>query len=127
MTQSELAQHAKLPQSHIAAIEKGKLDPRLSTLRKIFEALSCEMVLEPRPAGPLQEVLHQRARHVALRRLTENPGMIDLEGREPNESLFLQIVEKLTKDILYNPKERVWRDAKHHQTVPLPTPKNTTD
>ena len=98
MTQVDLARRAKVPQSHIAAIEKGKLDPRLSTLRKIFEALSCDMVLEPRPAVPLQEVLHRRARQMALDRLEKTPGLVPLDGQKPTQELFLQILEKLTKD-----------------------------
>jgi predicted transcriptional regulator len=39
LTQKELASRAKVSQSLIARIERGTVDPRLSTLRKILEAL----------------------------------------------------------------------------------------
>ncbi len=38
-TQSELAHHARVSQSLIARIEKGTIDPRVSTLKKILDAL----------------------------------------------------------------------------------------
>jgi len=41
-TQKELAAKAKVSQSLIARIEKGTIDPRVSTLRKILEALKSE-------------------------------------------------------------------------------------
>ncbi|RMF89534.1 MAG: CBS domain-containing protein [Methanobacteriota archaeon] len=39
LTQTELARKAKVSQSLIARIEKGAIDPRLSTLKKILGAL----------------------------------------------------------------------------------------
>jgi predicted transcriptional regulator len=39
LTQTELAQRANVSQSLIARIESGSVDPRLSTLRRILEAL----------------------------------------------------------------------------------------
>jgi predicted transcriptional regulator len=41
-TQTELAAKAKVSQSLIARIEKGSIDPRVSTLRKILDALKEE-------------------------------------------------------------------------------------
>ncbi len=41
-TQSEVAKKANVSQSLIARIEKGSIDPRVSTLRKILEALRDE-------------------------------------------------------------------------------------
>src|SRR3954468_6185798 len=43
MTQSELAEKCETTQQQIAKIENGVVDPRLSTLRKIADALSCEL------------------------------------------------------------------------------------
>ena len=40
MTQAELAQRAKISQPHLAGIESGKTDPQISTLKRIFEAMS---------------------------------------------------------------------------------------
>ncbi len=40
LTQSELAERADVSQPLIARIEGGDVDPRLSTLRRIVEALN---------------------------------------------------------------------------------------
>lgn len=45
MTQSELAQRAHITQPNLAAIESGKVDPQLGTLRRIYEGLSCTSLL----------------------------------------------------------------------------------
>jgi predicted transcriptional regulator len=43
ITQAQLAQACETTQQQIAKIESGVVDPRLSTLRRIAEALSCEL------------------------------------------------------------------------------------
>ena len=43
LTQSDLAQYCETSQQQIAKIEGGIVDPRLSTLRNIAEALECEL------------------------------------------------------------------------------------
>lgn len=40
LTQKKLAELAGVSQAHIAKIEQGKVDPRLSTINKILEALT---------------------------------------------------------------------------------------
>lgn len=40
LTQKKLAELAGISQAHIAKIEKGKVDPRLSTVNKILEVLT---------------------------------------------------------------------------------------
>ena len=49
MTQAELAGRAKITQPHLAGIESGKTDPQVSTLKRIFDAMSCDLVLSPDP------------------------------------------------------------------------------
>ena len=43
ITQAELAERCETSQQQIAKIEGGVVDPRLSTLRRIAEALGCEV------------------------------------------------------------------------------------
>lgn len=43
ITQAELASRCKSTQQSIARIEKGLVDPRLSTLRRIAHALGCQL------------------------------------------------------------------------------------
>ena len=108
MTQAELARRAGVSQSHIAAIETGKLDPRVGTLAKIFDALSCGIDLKPQPRKPLPEVLLGRARKIALKRLKPSAGTMALENQAPDEETFRHLLEKQAQEILQDPRERLW-------------------
>lgn len=109
MTQAELARRAKMTQPHLAGIESGKTDPQISTLKRIFEAMSCDLVLEPRPRKPIKEVLRGRARSVALQRLKQSMGTMALEHQAPEADVFKQLLEKHTDEILTDRREKLWR------------------
>lgn len=108
MTQAELAQRARLPQSQIAAIEGGKVSPQVNTIRKIFEALSCDLIIAPKPKKPLHDILRERARAIALNRLEQSMGTMALEGQAPDHEMFLKLLEKKTDEILNDPREKLW-------------------
>ena len=109
MTQAELASRARITQPHLAGIESGKTDPQISTLRRIFEAMSCDLVLEPRPRKPIKEVLRGRARSVALKRLKQSMGTMALEHQAPEAEVFKQLLEKRTDEILTDRREKLWQ------------------
>ena len=109
MTQAELAGRAKITQPHLAGIESGKTDPQISTLKRIFDAMSCDLVLEPRPRKPIKEVLRGRARSVALKRLKQSMGTMALEHQAPEAEVFKQLLEKHTDEILTDRREKLWR------------------
>ncbi len=110
MSQAELAKRSGLPQSHIASIEVGKTDPQVSTVRRIFDALSCKMVIEPYPMKPIEELLRNRARAVALKRLKQSSGTMALENQAPDSEIFRSLLEKRTDEIINDKRERLWRD-----------------
>jgi len=109
MTQAELAKRANITQANLVAIESGKVDPRVGTLQRIYEALSCHLNIEPWPQKPLEDILRGRARAVALRRLKKTMGTMALEDQAPEAEVFRKILEKRTDDILRDPREKLWR------------------
>lgn len=66
MTQAQLAKRAGMPQSHLAKIETGKVDVQLSTLRRIFRAMSCELVLVPKFQKSPQAVIAERIKRAGM-------------------------------------------------------------
>jgi predicted DNA-binding mobile mystery protein A len=109
MTQAELAQRAKITQANLAAIESGKVDPRISTLQRIYQGLSCHLNLDPRPQQPLEDIIRGRARAIALQRLKKIMGTMALEEQAPEKEMFKKLLEKRTDDILRDPREKLWR------------------
>ncbi len=111
MTQKELALRVQIPQSHLAAIETGKIDPQIGTVKKIFQGLSCDLIMMPRPQKPLTELLRGRARSLALKRLKQAMGTMALENQAPEKESFARLLEKRTDDILHDPRARLWSES----------------
>ena len=70
ITQAVLAEHCGTTQQQIARIENGTVDPRLSTLRRIAEALHCE----------LPELFLTRAEFIQAAQETLTKHQLDLRG-----------------------------------------------
>jgi predicted DNA-binding mobile mystery protein A len=109
MTQAELANRANITRANLVAIESGKVDPRVSTLQRIYQGLYCHLSVEPRPQKPLEDILRGRARAVALKRLKKTMGTMALEEQAPEKEMFKKLLEKRTDDILRDPREKLWR------------------
>ena len=109
MTQAELAKRAKITQANLVAIESGKVDPRVSTLQRIYKGLYCNLSVKPQPKQSLEEQLRGRARAVALQRLKKTMGTMALEEQAPEKEMFKKLLEKRTDEILRDPRERLWR------------------
>ena len=108
MSQTELAKRAHITQANLTAIESGKADPRVSTLQRIYKGLSCNLEVAPHLQQPLKEILRDRARAVALKRLKKTMGTMALEEQAPDKEIFKKLLEKRTDDILSDPRERLW-------------------
>jgi len=108
MTQAELAQRANITTANLIAIESGKADPRVSTLQRIYQGLSCHLSVEPHPQKSLEEILRGRARAIALKRLKKTMGTMALENQAPEKEVFTMLLEKRTDEILRDSRERLW-------------------
>jgi transcriptional regulator with XRE-family HTH domain len=107
MTQAELAKRAHITQPNLAAIESGRVDPQVSTLRRIYQGLWCDLTIEPRLQKPLEEILRGRARTVALKQLKHTMGTMALEDQAPDKEMFKRLLEKRTDDILRSGRKHI--------------------
>lgn len=55
MSQDNLGKLVGIGQGHVAKLESGKHDPRLSTVERMVDALSYEIVLVPKGSDILEE------------------------------------------------------------------------
>lgn len=69
MTQAQLALRSGVGQSHIAMIEKERLDPQAGTLRRLFDALFCDFVVLPLPRRRPSDVVAERTLGAPLGRI----------------------------------------------------------
>lgn len=101
MTQTQLGRRVGLPQSHIARIEKGKLDVQMSTLKKIFKALGTELSLRPIFRQSPKNVVEERGNALAERRINRLMGTMALEKQAPDqktrEALLRSEMDRIAK------------------------------
>lgn len=107
MTQTELAKRAHITQPNLAAIESGKVDPQVGTLRRIYQGLWCDLNVEPRLQKPLEDILRGRAGTVALKRLKQTMGTMALEDQAPDKEAFRRLLENRTDDILRSRRKHI--------------------
>lgn len=108
MTQAQLAKRCGLTQSHIANIENGKVDVQLSTLRRIFAALDCRLVLAPQPVGDLEELVRRQARAAALKRVKRVSGTMAMEAQRPDEGMLEELVRAETEKLIQSRSSEIW-------------------
>lgn len=88
MTQRQLAERSRVTQSQIALIEKGFCEPQLSTLRKIFDALYCDLIVLPAPRRRLAAVVAEMCMGVPHRSMWDYERNLKLLRRRSKQSTF---------------------------------------
>jgi transcriptional regulator with XRE-family HTH domain len=60
MTQEQLARRAGVAKSHVALVESGKANVGVDTLRKLFDALFCDLLIVPKARKKPTQALAER-------------------------------------------------------------------
>lgn len=110
MTLTQLAQRMKVSAPTLAKIEKGERagTVSLNTLRKVANALDCELVYALVPRKDLEQMLTARARAVARRRLATVTHSMRLEAQAPSRKQTKRQFEQLTKELLEERPRELW-------------------
>ncbi|OIO05671.1 MAG: hypothetical protein AUJ52_13325 [Elusimicrobia bacterium CG1_02_63_36] len=79
MSQAEAAHRAGIRQQHWHELESGKKDARLSTWKRAFEGLECDLMLVPKPRRHLGEWRARRMLegHYAATLVPNEPAVLD--------------------------------------------------
>jgi len=110
MTQRQLAKRARVPQSTISRIEKEETHPNETTLRKIFNALECDITSLPIPRfTSIEDLLALRARKLAESNLQYLEGTMALELQQPDKKWREYLLKKEIESLLENPS-RLWEE-----------------
>ena len=100
MSQRVLAQRAGVPQSTISNLEKSKKQPNLSTLKKVFQALFCDLLIIPVMDESIENILLQQARKKAEKRVRYLRGSMNLEKQEPDAKFIEELIKNETEEIV---------------------------
>jgi transcriptional regulator with XRE-family HTH domain len=74
MTQEQLARRAGVAKSHVVLVESGKANVGIDTLRKLFDAMFCDLLVVPRARkSPTQALAEQEVERRFTRVLRRGP------------------------------------------------------
>ncbi|NGX32069.1 MAG: hypothetical protein K1060chlam4_00107 [Candidatus Anoxychlamydiales bacterium] len=104
MSQRVLARKSKVYQSTISRIESGVLSPNIDTLNKLFEALSCSLIITARPYEDLDKVKIKQAYKQAEKKVNYLLGTMALEKQRPDQRFIEEQIEE-EKNKLINSKD----------------------
>ena len=110
MSQQVLARRAKVPQSMISKLEAGKVEPSITTLKKIFDALYCDVITVPIPRMDYDEILQEQATRLAKKRIGYLRGTMALEKQEPKSLMVKELIKEEEKQILNSPSVKMWEE-----------------
>jgi len=110
MSASALARKLEVTPHGIAKLEKSEADERitLASLRKLANALDCELQYTLVPRMPLKEILLERALTVAQERLRPISHSMSLEDQSLEEEATQKQLQILAKEILDGPRRDLW-------------------
>ena len=111
MSQLALAKRSKLPQSMISRIEANKVVPGITTLKKIFDALYCDIVVIPVPRKDFDQILQEQAHRVARRRIQYLRGTMALEKQEPKSFMLQELIKEEENLLLNSESGKIWEEV----------------
>lgn len=110
MSQRALAKRAEIPQSTISKIESNRQQPSLSVLRKLLDALECELLVSAIPRCNLFDIRRKQAQKKAKQRLEYLLGTMNLEQQKPDQDLIDNMIEEEVNKLLNSSGRELWED-----------------
>ncbi len=107
MSQKILSSKAKIPQSTLSRVEQGKGDQNIATVKKILNALSCDLILVPILREPIDVQRRRQARRVAEKHIRYLKGTMSLEKQEPDSDFLNELLTEKEEELLRS-KAKLW-------------------
>lgn len=111
MPQKVLAKKAKVPQSTISRVEQGKGEASVSTLKKILQELSCDLVIIPILKEPIEKIRRRQARKIAEQHVRYLKGTMSLEKQKPDSRLLEELIKEKEEELLRHSGKKLWEDV----------------
>jgi predicted DNA-binding mobile mystery protein A len=110
MSASALARKLGITPASVIKLEKAEVDEKitLQSLRKLANALDCELQYALIPRKSLEEILEDRAMAVARDKLRPVSHSMSLEDQAVDKSSSEKQLQLLAKEILDGPRRNLW-------------------
>jgi predicted DNA-binding mobile mystery protein A len=110
MSMSQLANRLGVSQPRIHAIERAEVDGTITmnTLRKVAEALDCELVYAFIPREGLEAMRQQQARSVAEKLMDRVSHTMALEKQEVSKETTEFQLQELINELLNEHPKKLW-------------------
>jgi len=110
LSQDILAQRCGLKQTQISRIEKGLSNPGVETLKKICDALFCDLLIIPIPKQDLDSIKQRVAKKVAKKRIDYIHGTMSLEKQSPDSEMINEMLRQEEQSIINNFESKLWNE-----------------
>lgn len=110
MSQRALAKRAKVPQSTISSVESGRLQPNISTLKKILNSIECDLLISILPREEFETTRRKQAKAKAIRSIQYLEGTMNLEAQKPDAGLLRELLKEKTEKLLDSSGPELWED-----------------
>lgn len=110
MSTKQLGQRVGIDQSRISRLENAESagDLKLSSLKKIADGLNMKFVYGFVPHDSLEQMVHEQARKIALKRMAKVNQTMRLEQQELSEEQKAKALEDLIQEILMEEQKDLW-------------------
>jgi len=110
MTTRQLAARIGISQSTLATLEKSEAEDRITlhSLRKVADALDCDLQYVLVPRSPLQKRIEQRAEAIAQHRVARILHSMRLEDQAPTIQVDKKEVSKVQRGLLDTNWKHLW-------------------
>ncbi len=110
MSQKALARRAGVPQSTVSRIEQSQRDASLSTLTRILDALSCDLVIAPFLRESIDMIRRKQARIMAEKRIHYLKVTMNLEEQQPDAQFIEALLQEEEARLLQGPTYKLWEE-----------------
>lgn len=97
------------PSLHKAEASEAEGRISLAQLRKLAEALDCEVVYALVPRQPLSKVVEDQAEMLARQEVMDVSHSMSLEGQRPCDPFIERQVAERRRELLAGPWSKLWR------------------
>jgi predicted DNA-binding mobile mystery protein A len=110
MTSRQLAARLSLSQSTLATLEKSEADDRITlrSLRKVADALDCDLQYVLVPRAPMTNRVEKRAAAIAHDRVARILHTMRLEDQAPTDQVDEGEVSRIQKNLLATNWKQLW-------------------